>query len=498
MAPRPHDAAELAPVAVRRADLLLEGSVAGRRYVHNPRGFEAVGLLSQAAGALLDHADGRTVGALAHQLAIPLERACTEVAYLARNGFLVGDGLPPPRRPPPSPPRFDLWVHVTNACDLDCPHCYIEKDGRSLTDDTARALHDTLLRTAREGVRAVHLRFAGGEAMLRFDLVRRLFDDAREALAREGCALTAAVLTNGTHTPDEALAWMRDRRIGVSVSIDGVGAAHDAMRPRVGGGGSFERVERGVARYRDAGLEPFALVTVSKRNLDAMPALTDWLLARRMGFRYSLVRDLEGGDALLDARSAGWRALPGLVQLRRKVAPASASPAMLSGEALAHVLRVFDDCYDRIERAMPLAPSFRRTHRFCDLEWKRPIRKACGAGEGSLAVAHDGRVSPCQAALHHDGASTLAGAVALPALAPTVSQLGDFRRHAPGDACASCRFRHSCAGGCPLMLYRRDGRVDGRSPYCEVFRAVLPRIVRLVALELVHEQRAREATVRRA
>ena len=40
------------------------------------------------------------------------------------------------------------------------------------------------------------------------------------------------------------------------------------------------------------------------------------------------------------------------------------------------------------------------------------------------------------------------------------------------------------------MLYRRDGHVEGRSPYCEVFRAVLPRILRIAALELVYESEA--------
>ncbi len=475
---------------IRRAELLHEGVVEGQRYVHNPRGWEAVGILSPTAAAIFDRADGRALESIARELSRPVAELAAEVEFLARNGFIEGDGLPPPRRSPPTPPRFDLWLHVTNACDLDCPHCYIEKDGRALTDDRAKALLDSLVRTAREGVRAIHLRFAGGEPMLRFDLVRRFFDDAREALSREGCALTAAVLTNGTHTPDEALAWMRDRSVSVSLSIDGVGESHDAMRPRVGGGGSFSLVEAGLARYQRAGINPFALVTVSRQNLGAMPALTDWLLARRVGFRYSLVRDLEGGASLLDARSAGWRALPALIQLRRKAATARA-PAMLEGESLARVLAVFDECYARIERAMPVTPSFRRTHRFCDLEWRRPIRKACGAGETSLAIGHDGAVSPCQAALHHDGTSSLTGDRSLTEIAPAVTQLGDFRRHAPGSECARCEHRYSCAGGCPLMLFRRDGRVDGRSPYCEVFRAVLPKIVRLVALELVHERRQR-------
>jgi radical SAM protein with 4Fe4S-binding SPASM domain len=229
-------------------------------------------------------------------------------------------------------------------------------------------------------------------------------------------------------------------------------------------------------------------VTVGADNLHGVPALTDWLRAREMGFRYSLVRDLDGGAGLLESRLPGWRPGGGLLQLRRPRGPSAEAPPMLEGEGLARVLRVFAECYDRIERAMPVRPSFRRTHRFCDLQWRHPIGRACAAGERSLAIAHDGRVSACQAALHHEGAAALSGHDALLALAPSI--MGPtFQKRTAEPECQGCRFRHSCAGGCPLLLHRRDGHADGRSPYCEVFRAVLPRILRIAALELLLEAR---------
>ena len=479
---------------VRRAEGLYSGLVGQRRFVHNPRGHEALAVLSDAAAVLLDHADGSSVGEIAARTGLPLAVLLGELPMLARNGFVQGTMLPPMRRPAPSPPRFDLWVHVTNACNLDCPYCYIEKDAHALGEDTARTLQASLVRTVREGgVKSVNLRFAGGEPMLRWAFVRRFFDDTRELLARENATLTAAILTNGTRIPDDAPAWLVDRGVGVSVSIDGVGAVQDALRPAVGGGGSWEAVTRGVERLQAGGVRPYALITVTRDNLAAMPALTDWLLDRSMGFRYSLVRDLEGGASLLDARSAGWRPAANLVQLRRPGAVVPVPTGMLEGEALASVLRVFDDCYDRIEARVPVEGlSFRRTHRFCDLEWRRPIRSACAAGSGSLAVGHDGQVSPCQAALHHEGTAQLDADTVLTRLAPTVSQLGDFKRATPNSECSGCRFRWSCAGGCPLLLYRRDSHLNGRSPYCEVFRAVLPRVLRIAAKELVAEARARK------
>ncbi len=481
---------DLAEARVRRAEGLYLGIVEGRRFVHNPRGRDALALLSRDAASLLDLADGRPLRDLAATLGRPVESLARELPMLARNGFVTGHGLPVPPPSRPAPRSLDLWVHVTNACNLDCPYCYIEKDGRSLSDDTARALQSSLLATVREdGVRAVHLRFAGGEPLLRFGFIRTFFEETRALLAREGATLTAAVLTNGTTVPDDAARWMRDHDVSVSVSIDGVGAAQDTMRPALGGGGSFDDLQRGLDAFVAAGLRPYALVTVSADNLDGIPALTDWLLGREMGFRYSLVRDLDGGDALLDARLPGWRPGAGLVKLRRASRPSPAEAPMLEGDALARVLRVFGECYDRIERAMPVRPSFRRTHRFCDLQWRQPIGRACAAGERSLAVSHDGRLSPCQAGLHREGSAALEPDTALLRMAPEVMG-ATFQKRSPNDTCDACRFKHSCAGGCPLLLHRRDGHVDGRSPYCEVFRFVLPRILRIAARELLEESRA--------
>ena len=149
----------------------------------------------------------------------------------------------------------------------------------------------------------------------------------------------------------------------------------------------------------------------------------------------------------------------------------------------------FAQCYDLIEQAVAAGgqPSFRATHKFCDLEPWQPIRQACAAGDNYLAVGDGGVTSPCQAALHHPGTRPLT-ATSLLAQARGQTQLPDFRRTEGNPECRRCRHRASCAGGCPLLLHRRDGHVNGRSPYCEVFRAVLPRIVRIAAVELAAAQ----------
>lgn len=51
--------------------------------------------------------------------------------------------------------------------------------------------------------------------------------------------------------------------------------------------------------------------------------------------------------------------------------------------------------------------------------------------------------------------------------------------------CADCTWRYWCAGGCPLLTHRLTGRVDVKSPYCDVYGAIYPEVVRSEGLCLL-------------
>jgi uncharacterized protein len=485
-------------VPIRRAPDLLEGVVRGRPYVHNPWRKQALALLSRRAWALLQAADGRPLGEVLRDLGGEPADWLRELPVLERNGFVVRPGAvsSPPvaasgRGEPARRERVvHLWLHLTNACNLACPYCYIHKDAAHMGDEVrARTLAAVAATAAAGEVDRIHVRFAGGEPMLRFAQLQEFVRDARAACAPHGVEFSAAVLTNGTVVPKGAPAWLREHGLQVSVSIDGVGDTQDVMRPVVGGGSSWQRLQDGLDAYLAAGLRPYVLVTVGESNIKELPALTAWLLERKLAFRYSLVRDLEWGRALLDDRH-GADDLQGTEVRSVRV---DEGPWLLSGEPLRRLQSTLARCYDLIEAAVAAGgqPSFRASHKFCDLEPWQPIRQACAAGDTYLAVGDGGVTSPCQAALHHPGTAPLRP-TSLLAQARSQSQFGHFRRTEGNDECRRCRHRASCAGGCPLLLHRRDGHVNGRSPYCEVFRAVLPRIVRIAALELsLAEARAR-------
>lgn len=487
--PTPHQTSPWLQAPLRRAPGLAHGHVDGHAWLHNPWGHHALALVSPLAWRLWSAADGRTLAELlADWPDAPVPRLLAELPLLLRNGFLLTPNAPPAPRPAVRPERvFNLWLHLTNACNLACPYCYIHKSSEHMAGHVVRETLAAIAATAASGdIDRIHVRFAGGEPMLRFAEMQAFHAEAVALCARHGVRFTAAVLTNGTLVPDGAISWLQAENIAVSISIDGLEDVQDTMRPVKGGGPSFARLEAGLAQYLAAGIRPYMLVTVGDSNIDALPELTSWLLARDLAFRFSLVRDLEWGQQTLDDRR-------GAVDPQ----PLAQPPSLLLGPALTRVQLRLAAAYDRIEQHLraehragrPPRTSFRQSHRFCDLELWRPITQACGAGKSYLAISERGAVSPCQAALHREGTQPIRAASLL-GQATAQTQLQPFARTAPNPECARCQHKPSCAGGCPLLLYRREGHVDGRSPYCEVFRAVIPRMLRLAALELVLQRQA--------
>ncbi len=471
---------------VRRAPRLYTSWLDGRPFAHDPDGYDSLAVLTPPAWQLSLAADGRALGEVLADLAQPHEHEAflSELPLLWQNGFVRSPGIQP-RAPKGTSERvFNTWIHLTNACNLACPYCYIHKDKRHMADHVVSDVLASIATTAQSGqVDRIHVRYAGGEPMLRFAAMQAFHAQATELCAQHGVKFSAAVLTNGAVVPDGAIDWLKAHKVSISMSIDGVGAMQDVMRPVVGGGSSFARVQQGLDRYQQAGIQPYMLITVGDSNLDGLPELTEFLLNRGLGFRYSLVRDLEWGASVLDDRHGPEHADG------RQAAPTD----ILSGEPLFRLQKVLGQCYRRIEQHVRASdgadPSwFRRTHRFCDLDLWRPLQHACGAGRTYVAIGEDGQVSPCQAALHHPGTQPVAG-LSLLQLAKGQTQFPLFTRTHGNPDCARCQHKPSCAGGCPLQLYRREGHVDGRSPYCMVYKAVIPQMVRIAALELMQAQR---------
>jgi len=62
---------------------------------------------------------------------------------------------------------FGVWLHMTNRCNLDCPYCYICKDGARMTQGVAAQFVDKMEESVDvHQLKLLAIRFAGGEPSL--------------------------------------------------------------------------------------------------------------------------------------------------------------------------------------------------------------------------------------------------------------------------------------------------------------------------------------------
>ena len=165
-------------------------------------------------------------------------------------------------------PSHCFW-EITDACNLRCIHCEADSgraDPAELSSAEALSLVDEL---AECGCQRVCL--TGGEPLLRRDwpAIARRF-------AERGVEVT--VITNGLRVDDEALRTMNAAGVtGLSVSVDGRQAVHDAIRigARSRDGSVYVRALAAIERAKQAGLKVAVITQVHRHNLDDLQMLHD-------------------------------------------------------------------------------------------------------------------------------------------------------------------------------------------------------------------------------
>ena len=404
------------------------------------------------AGVVVLNADAQQLLA-SYQRPQPLHHP--QAAPLAQLQLLTPVDAPAPASSClPAPTQLTAWLHLTNACNLNCAYCYLKKSQEQMDLTTGIAAVDTLFRQVRQhGFQSLRLKYAGGEPTLNFDLIRQLHPYAKTQAQRLGVALEAVILSNGVRLTPEMLDFLREQDIDLSISLDGLGEAHDAQRPLLGGQPSSPYVLRNIDLALAHGLRPHLSITITDANIDAIPDVVAYALEREIYFNFNFYRTPAQGDK--SARRAA----------NEKLTANVLNALAVIEDRLPHY-SLFANLIDRANFAAP------HTH-------------PCGVNRNYLVIDHHGSIARCHMIIDQP-VTDIWHSDPLLALQTTPSPSGF---HNPSveekNTCSTCTWRYWCAGGCPLEALRTSGRTDVRSPYCEVYQAVFPEILRLEALRLM-------------
>lgn len=378
----------------------------------------------------------------------PLEQA---IDYeLAACSLLI----PADQKPTPTwsePTTLTAWLHITNACNLDCPYCYVRKSNARMSDEIGRkAIKATFQAAENNRFRAVKLKYAGGEAALHFKLVQDLHAYAQTLAYEQQLDLRAVVLSNGTVWTPAMAQWLIDSGVKLMISLDGVGQSHDAQRPTRGGKGSFARIEHTVDNILlPAGVRPDISITITGRNAPVAVDAVAWAIERDLPFSLNFYR-----ENLLSAKHEDMK----LEESR--------------------IIEGMRKAYQVVEKYLPTRPFLGG---LLDRVQVEAHTHTCGVGQSYLVFTHTGEIAQCQmhlgsskAVLDTEDALRIVASGTIP-----IVSVDDK------EGCRQCVWRYRCTGGCPLETYRATGRFDVQSPHCNIYSTLFPEALRLEGLRLM-------------
>jgi uncharacterized protein len=383
--------------------------------------------LDEAAAALLNAAgDGEAVlGVLASLGANPA------------RPYIDGAPLAPP-------PVHALALAISSTCNLACSYCYAQQGsfggaGRAMSWPVAKQSIDRLLEGAASRG-AVTIAFLGGEPLVNRALVRQATQYASDQGREVGVTPRFSITSNGTLLDGSDVEFFEAHGFAVTISLDGIGQAHDRQRPFRGGAGSYDRIIERVMPLleRQRRMQVSARVTVTPYTR-GLPSMLDQFI--RMGF-HSV-----GFSPVLATPDAG---------------------GALDGPDLSRLLSEMIDCATAFERRVSagerypfsnMESAMQQLHRGTH----RPY--PCGAGAGYLGVSASGGLYACHRFVDDERAA-MGTVLDGPDNRRRMVWLSDRRvdRQTP---CSGCWARYLCGGGCHHEAINR-----GR-PACEYIRGWL-------------------------
>ncbi|MEM1290965.1 MAG: radical SAM protein [Cyanobacteria bacterium P01_H01_bin.162] len=395
-------------------------------------------------------ADGSQVYAVAPELVAAIEGlAAPDSAQV--NELLATSGLASETsvfmadlNPLTNPPLRALSLAIAQKCNLGCTYCYAQAGefgdvAKSMSWEVAEAAVERLFEDTQPSDR-VNLSFMGGEPLINRPLIYKATELAMAIAQARQVKVGFGITTNGTLLTAADADFFERYGFAVTVSLDGVGATHDRLRPFKGGGGSYDRIlanlEPLLSRARQMSVS--ARVTVTPQNLNLRETLQDLIDLGFHSVGFSPMLSSPTGKAEMDTADLD-------IMLQQMIECGQEFERQtLAGRR-----------YPFSNLTMALQQIHRGTH--------RPY--PCGAGAGYMGVSADGNLWACHRFVNDEAG--LMGNLEDGLNRDVQNQWLAARQVDRQEPCKSCWARYLCGGGCHHEVIHR-----GR-PACDYIRGWL-------------------------
>lgn len=379
---------------------------------------------------------------------------CAVVKRMVTVGLLQPEGQEVKLTPLTKLEILTVWLHVTNQCNLRCDYCYIDKSPERMSEEVGIKAVDSAFRSAvQNGFKTVRLKFAGGEASLNPAMIFDLDTYAQFKARSLRLQYQGIILSNGVRISERLIEECKSRGLQWMISLDGLGEAHDRQRKLISGRSTAALVTQTIETMLSLGVRPSVRVTLTGRNSAYLAETVRFILERNLPFNIGFVRENMNVTDLADMR------------------------------LLDHnMMKAMDEVFSVVESNIPkyslLGGMLADQSNFLS-----PREHTCGMGLAYMVVDHHGHITKCQ--MEMDTSVTHIDAEnPLKILREDTNGLVNVSVEEK-EGCRACEWRYGCSGGCPKLTYQATGRNDVKSPYCNIYKDIYPKLMRLEGLRIL-------------
>lgn len=343
----------------------------------------------------------------------------------------------------------DLWIHVTDTCNMHCPFCYSSSGSKGVQKLELEKILKFVSGIPHDQRNTVII--SGGEPLLYPELPE---------LVKELKAMNfrITVISNGTvehEKYDEIMPYITT----LQISIDG---AEEEIYQNTRGKGNYHKAVSTLDHAFEFGMSNIVVsFTTNKYNIDSIQDMAEFARKHHVNHLH-ITKIIPSGRAndIMD------KIVPTAAEYSAAISRLSAALIATNQkiEAMHHAEEIFLE-EDRQTKFVTLTVSSDPVTKTL----KQTKITTCSLGCGTLSIGYDGNIYPC-------------GCLQVPEL-----QLGTIdesiteimqRGHALGHAhsvenpevsdCYACKYKYICGGGCRSCA-RSTGNIKGKDPMCDFY-----------------------------
>lgn len=194
-----------------------------------------------------------------------------------------------------------------------------------------------------------------------------------------------------------------------------------------------------IALAKKQGVTPFISITINNETIDNLSSLLRWILEEKLPFSINFYKGLKSIDET---------------------------------KLIQEMLKAFKVIENNLPQHSLLNALLDMTN-FAD-----PHLRGCSVGQNYLIFDTEGNISQCPMTMNQPITSIKESNI-LQKIQSPLNPLKNFSVDEKED-CKTCKWRYWCGGGCAVVNQHNGGK----SPYCEVYKALFPEVLRLESVRV--------------